>query len=130
VHACLDQVIEDARRLGDQPSLGMVNEVEAQHLMEHYIRNGIIALPVKYVEPVFPPEQPGRTREKEIELIKFSPMFLGFLSNPELDVQLCTHQMINSFVLAFLVDHYGLPVDHPRVQAVLQSIPAEEINHE
>lgn len=130
VHACLDQVIANAQQLGDEPVLGMVNEVESPRLMEHYVRNGIIELPVTYAEPIFPAEQPGRTREQEIELIHFSPMYLGFLPNPELGVQTYSDRMIADFALAFLVDHYGLPMDHPRVQAVLQSIPAEEKNYD
>ena len=130
VHACLDQVIANAKMLGDEPAFGMVNEVESWRLMERYMRNGIIHLPVDYVEPVFPAEQAGRTREQEIELIHFSPMYLGFLPNPELGSQIYSASMIADFALAFLVDHYGLPLEHPRVQAVLQSIPAEEKNYD
>jgi hypothetical protein len=130
VQACLEQVIANSKWLGDEPALGMVNEVESPRLMEHYVRNGIIELPVKYEEPIFPPEQKDRVREKEMELIHFSPMHLGFLPNPALGIQAYTNQMINNFALAFLVDHYGLPADHPRVQAVLQSIPAQETNYD
>jgi GNAT superfamily N-acetyltransferase len=130
VHACLDQIIANAAELGDSPALGMVNEVESPRLMEHYKRNGIIQLPVTYAEPIFPAEQVGRTREQEIEQIHFSPMYLGFLPNPELDSQVYSASMIADLALAFLVDHYGLPLDHPRVQAVLQSIPLEEKNYD
>ncbi len=123
IHACLDQVIADGKRLGDEPVLGMVNEVEAQHLMERYRSYGISELPVKYVEPVFPAEDAGRTREEEVKLVHFSPMFLGFLPDGVLSSRKYTNELIADFVLAFLVDHYGLPVDHPQVQAVLESIP-------
>ena len=68
VQACLDQVIADAKRLGDPPPLGMVNEVEYPRLMDHYKHYGIVELPVKCVEPVFPPEQEGRGRAEELEL--------------------------------------------------------------
>lgn len=123
VHACLDQMIADAERLGDAPVLGMVNEVESPRLMEHYIKNGIVELPVKYVEPIFPPEKPGRSHSDEIALVHFSPMFLGFLPNPDLEEQTYTSELIADFAMAFLVDHYGLPPEHPQVQAVLASIP-------
>ena len=130
VHACLDQVIANAQGSDDEPVLGMLNEVESPRLMEHYVRNGIIELPVDYAEPIFPAEQAGRTREQEIELIRFSPMYLGFLPNPQLGIRTYSDQMIGEFALAFLVDHYGLPLDHPRLQAVLQSISAEEKNYD
>ncbi len=123
VHACLDQVIADAKRLGDGQVYGMVNEVESPHLMEHYRKNGILELPVDYVEPVFPAEQSGRSRIEEIALVHFSPMFLGFLPSIIQRIQFYTGELIADFAMAFLVDHYGLPVEHPRVQAVLNSIP-------
>ncbi len=123
VHACLDQIMLDAKRLGDPPPLGMVNEVESSHLMEHYKRHGILELPVHYVEPIFPSEQFGRSREEEIALINFSPMFLGLLPDVAAGLRMFTSELVSNFALAFLVDHYGLPVDHPQVQSVLDSIP-------
>jgi hypothetical protein len=76
------------------------------------------------VEPVFPAEQPGRTREEEIALARFSPMFLGILPDISRGIPFYTSEMIASFTLAFLIDHYGLPIEHPQVQSVLNSIPA------
>lgn len=124
VHACLEQIIADSKRLGDEFTFGMVNEVESPNLMEHYKKNGILELPVKYVEPVFPAEKAGRTRAEEIALIRFAPMFLGILPNTAGGIPFYTSDMIASFALALLVDHYGLPVEHPQVQSVLNSIPA------
>jgi GNAT superfamily N-acetyltransferase len=129
VRACLEQVIADAKRLGDTPPLGMVNEVAYSALMDHYVRNGLTQLPVKYEEPIFPPSQEGLTREEEIAQIHFSPMHLGFLPNPALGAIEYTCPMLEDFALAFLVDHYGLPGDHPKVQEILQSIPVQELNH-
>ena len=120
---CLDQVVADAKKYGDPPALGMVNEVEFPRLMEHYKHFGICELPVKYVEPVFPPEQEGRSRAEELALLRFLPISLGFLPNPGLNVQDYPVERVADFVLAFLVDHYGLPPDHPQVQAALDSIP-------
>lgn len=123
VDACLDQIVLDAKRFGDPPPLGMVNEVESSQLMEHYKRHGILELPVQYVEPVFPSERIGRTRQEEIALVNFSPMLLGFLPDVAAEIRIYTSELVSNFVLAFLVDHYGLPVDHPQVQSVLDSIP-------
>ena len=123
VQACLDQVIADAKRLGDPPPFGMVNEVEYPRLMDHYKHYGIVELPVKCVEPVFPPEQEGRSRAQELELTRFLPISLGFLPNLELGDQAYSIEEVMHFALAFLVDHYGLPIDHPQVRATLDSIP-------
>ena len=122
IYECLTRVICDAHDLGDPPLLGMVNEVEPDRLMEHYARNGLVKLPVKYVEPIFPPELADRSREEELSLIRFSPMHMGFLPNPEAGIATYTHAMISDFVLAFLVDHYGVPEAHPVVQEVLKTI--------
>jgi hypothetical protein len=123
IYACLDQVIRDAKRFGDKPVLGMVNEVESVRLMKRYKEYGILELPVHYKEAIFPPERAGQTRADEIALARFSPMFLGLLPNPESGVLFYTGELIADFAMAFLVDHYGLPMDHPQVQAVLNSIP-------
>jgi hypothetical protein len=123
VRACLEQIIADSKRMGDEPAFGMVNEIESRRLMEHYKLNGILELPVKYVEPIFPSEQSGRSREQEMALIDFSPMTLGFLPDALHGIRTYTSDLVADFALAFLVDHYGLPMEHPQVQAVLHSIP-------
>lgn len=122
VYECLAQIIRDAGEYGDSPALGVVNEVEPSRLMEHYQRNGLIQLPVRYMEPIFPPEVPGRTRAEELSLVRFSPMHLGFLKNPASQVEEYSRGTLEDFVSAFLVDHYGLPADHPTVVDILNSI--------
>ncbi len=122
IYECLNQIIRDAKQNGDSPVLGMVNEVETSRLMEHYERNGLIQLPLRYVEPIFSPESLGKSREEELAMIKFSPMHMGFLPNPEIKTEKYTKEIITDFVLAFLVDHYGLPETHPVVLETLNSI--------
>lgn len=122
IYECLNRVIQDAKERGDLPLYGMVNEVEPSRLMAHYINNGLVQLPLKYVEPIFPPEVDGRSRMDELANIRFSPMHIGFLPNPEVNIEKYTCEMISNFVKAFLVDHYGLPEEHPVVLDVLESI--------
>ena len=124
IYECLAQIIHDAEQRGDVPVLGMVNEVEPHRLMEHYMRNGLVHLPLKYVEPIFPPEMEGRSRSEELAATRFSPMHIGFLPNPKAKVEEYTSEMISSFAKAFLVDHYGLPEQHPAVLEVLETIIA------
>ncbi len=123
IYSCLEQIIQDSISMGGPPALGMVNEVESPHLMKHYIQNGLIKLPVNYMEPIFPPEKRGRSREEEINQIFFSPMQLGFLKNPAIQVNIEDHCLIQNFTLAFLVEHYNLPENHPVVQKIIESIP-------
>ena len=122
IYECLNQVIQDAKQRGDMPVYGIVNEVEPHRLMEHYMRNGLVQLPLKYVEPIFPPEVEGRSCEEELADIRYSPMHIGFLPNPEVKVEKYSRELICEFVKAFLVDHYGLPEQHPVVLEVLNTI--------
>lgn len=126
IYECLAQVICDAKERNDQTLLGMVNEVEPDRLMEHYMRNGLVQLPLKYVEPIFPPEVEGRSRLEDLAITRFSYMHMGFLPNPEAKIEKYTHAMISNFVTAFLVDHYGLPEEHMAVLEVLETIRAQE----
>jgi hypothetical protein len=122
IYECLAQILRDAVEKGAPPPLGMVNEVELERLMEHYTRNGLIQLPIQYLEPIFPPEVEGRSRAEELAETTFSPMRMGFLPNPHVKIEKYTHEMIEEFALAFLVDHYGLPMEHPIVLRILESI--------
>lgn len=124
IYNCLDQVIRDAQALGKPSVLGMVNEVEYEHLMEHYSRQGIIKLPVQYLEPIFPEPDGNRTRAQELDLVQLSPMYFGILPNPALPMKTYPPEVLADFVLAFLVDHYGLPEDHQAVRLALNSIAA------
>jgi hypothetical protein len=122
IYECLAQIIRDAAEQGDTPPLGMVNEVEPERLMEHYTRNGLVQLPIQYVEPIFPPEVEGRSRADELAATVFAPMRMGFLPNPNMKIETYSRAMITEFALAFLSDHYGLPENHPTVISVLASI--------
>ncbi|MCP4142319.1 MAG: hypothetical protein GY755_18945 [Chloroflexi bacterium] len=116
IYRCLDQVITDSKISGAPPALGMVNEVEADRLMKHYIQNGLIKLPIDYNEPIF------SSHEDNAGQIFFSHMSIGFLANPNIK-QVFDKKRLTDFTLAFLVDHYGLEENHPEVQLALQSIP-------
>jgi hypothetical protein len=130
IYECLEQIIRDAKEGGDPAVLGMVNEVEPDSLMEHYIRNGLVQLPLKYVEPIFPPEVEGRSRLEELAITRFSYMHMGFLPNPELSMREYTHEMIVDFAKAFLVDHYCLPEEHPAVVEVIETIKVQGAQHD
>ena len=118
----MDQLLDDAQQMTASNFLGLVTEVEHIELMNHYKRMGMLELPIKYLEPVFPPESNIQTRDDEIKLINFLPAILGFTPNPQIGKPCFDRKTLANFALAFLVDHYGLPEDHLKVQSILQSI--------
>jgi hypothetical protein len=121
----MDQLLTDANHMGSSSFMGMVTEVEHVELMNHYKRMGMLELPIKYYEPVFPPEANGQTRDGELKLLNFLPTILGFTPNHTSNQAYFNRTVLKDFALAFLVDHYGLPEDHLKVQSIIQSIPKE-----
>jgi len=121
----MDQLLGDAQQMTDSNFLGLVTEVEHIELMNHYKRMGMLELPIKYFEPVFPPESNAQSRDDEINRINFLPAILGFTPNPRNGKTRVDQKTLANFALAFLVDHYGLPEDHLKVQSILQSIAEE-----
>lgn len=121
----MDQLLADAEQIGSSSFPGMVTEVEHVELMNHYKRMGMLELPIKYHEPVFPPEVNGQTRDDELKLLNFLPAILGFTPNPAARQARLNRAVLTDFALAFLIDHYGLSEDHLKVQSIIQSIPEE-----
>ena len=112
----LTQLEIDSRLMGDSPFLGLVTEVEHISLMQRYKKFGMIELPLKYYEPVFLP------KNQEEQEIAFIPVFLGLTLNPNALDKYFSPSNTEDFALAFLVDHYNLDENHPKVQEVVRSI--------
>ena len=119
----MEQLVLDAKSMNAKTFHGLVTEVEHVDLMNHYKRMGTVELPIKYFEPVFPAGLNGYSKEDELSLVKFIPVLLGVIVNPESGRRNFDRHAMKDFALAFLLDHYGLPEDHPKVQSVIQSIP-------
>lgn len=115
VYQCLFQILRDARSV-DIECLGMVNEVESERLMTHYEQMGIRRLPIVYFEPIFHPTG-----------IEFESRILGFLPAPGIDLNALDAETLVNFASAFLVDHYGLSIEHPTVQQVIHSVRGQHI---
>lgn len=125
ISSIMHQLLADAKQMGASAFYGLITEVEHLGLMEHYKRMGMLQLPINYLEPVFPSEVHGRSRQAELELVNFLPVILGITPNPEVgQIQFDRTALVN-FALAFLVDHYGLPEKNLYVRSVLQSISEE-----
>lgn len=117
----MEQLAKDSQAMGESDYWGLVTEVEHRELMEHYKRMGMFELPIKYIEPVFPPEN-GQHSKESLEPASFEPVILGITPNPKIEFREYDSDTLADFSLAFLVDHYGLPEDHEVVRSVLESI--------
>lgn len=118
----LNQIKEDALSMGHSDYYGMVAEVEHLGLMKRFEKLGMIELPVKYFEPVFPPEENGREREEILNNIKFIPAHFTIMPHQNSNHKSFSSKILKDFVLAFLVDHYNLDENHYKVQEILKSI--------
>lgn len=118
----MEQLEIDSAAMGNTELFGLVTEVEHVRLMQRYKKFGMIELPIQYLEPIFPPETDYHQHKEKLSGINFIPVFLGITPNPEIPPKKFTHTIIKDFALAFLVDHYNLDENHPRVQEVIRSI--------
>ena len=118
----LSQLKEDALSMGHSKSFGMVAEIEHLGLMKRFEKLGMIELPVKYFEPVFPPEANELPREEVVDKIRFIPAHFTIMPHPESNHKSFSSKILKDFALAFLVDHYNLDENHYKVQEVLRSI--------
>lgn len=109
---------KDAERSNGE-CYGLVTEVEHLNLMAHYKTMGMLELPMKYLEPIYPPEEEGDDLQSRIEKISFVPVFLAITPYKEFEL---SKSLLRNFAEAFLVDHYELPRSHPMVQKTLMSI--------
>ena len=114
----MQQLNQDAEQMNGE-LYGLVTEVEHKNLMEHYKTMGMLELPMKYVEPIYPPEEEGEDLQSRIEKISFVPVYLAITVNKEFTL---STSLLRKFAEAFLIDHYELPKSHPMVQKTLMSI--------
>jgi hypothetical protein len=118
----LNQLKEDALSMGHSEYFGMVAEVEHLGLMKRFEKLGMIELPVKYFEPIFPPETNELAKEEVIDKIRFIPAHFTIMPHANSNDKNYSPQLLKDFLLAFLVDHYNLEENHDKVQEMLASI--------
>jgi|GEM_PF-602310 len=116
-------IAADAQACGHPVPPGYIAEVDVGRLMQQYRQYGFILLPVSYHEPRLPD---GCTIPLPPDSLDYHPINLGFFPrNPQAFDELPSRDLIRSGLLTFLVDFYGIPMDHWSVQQALQSIPAD-----
>lgn len=117
----LEQLEADARSMDQPVPVGIFAEVEA-YLLPRYDEFDFIRLPIDYQEPSSTPEASEARGDSTDETLSFRSIAVGVfkLANTQFDP--FNRSVMKDMTLAFLIDHYGLPDDHPVVQRALESI--------
>ncbi|MDP1545568.1 MAG: hypothetical protein Q8L87_06055 [Anaerolineales bacterium] len=119
------QLIEDARENGHESPICMAAEVEYPALVRKYIQYGYVKFPVEYLEPPYTPEL-EKVGDKILEVdnpADYERMFVGAFHIPGYPFDPVAPEIVKTVLLAFLEDHYHLPMDHWLIQKVIQEIP-------
>jgi hypothetical protein len=123
--SALDQLQIDAQQSGRRGPVHLAAEVEYPELVERYKHYGFVELPVEYHEPPTSYE-PGTFRpEMEAGADAYRPMYLGIFPARGATVDPADGDTLRSVLLAFYVEHYGLPEDHWAIQRALQTFCQE-----
>ncbi len=120
----LEQVRADADAAGQPVPVGIVAEVEA-YLLPRYDEYNFMRLPIDYQEPSSTPEaSDARGEPSGPDQLTFRSIQLGLFKLDDTRFDPFSLPVLQDMVLAFLVDHYSLPAEHPVVQRALKSLEA------
>lgn len=118
--SAMEKLTQEARAMRQPTPSGLFMEVESEKLVARYRQFGFVELPVEYYEPRFCRARNGIGASVGEEQIEWTRMHLGGLPIGGFDP--ADPAMLTNVVLAFMVDHYGLPQNHWAVQRALESI--------
>jgi hypothetical protein len=117
-HYMMDAVNQQFKKdAGPAPMPGYVVEVDSAKLVRRYQDYGFVRLPVHYQEPNLSSTAPDASTEAN-----FHPAYLGIFPLDQTQPFESTPEFTRLAVLAWLVDLYCLPEEHPVVRQVLDSI--------
>jgi hypothetical protein len=120
--ASLEQLRADALAAGDPIPIGIVAEMEG-YLHKRYAEYDFIEFSIDYNEPSSTPDaSEARGETPDYDNLSFRWIQLGLFKLADTSFDPYNLEMLDNMVLAFLVDHYGLPEDHWAVQRALDSI--------
>ena len=121
----MDQLVEDARLEAQTAPICLAAEVEYPRLLQKYIEYGYVKFPVEYFEPPSTPElEKVGDKIQELKNAEFGKMNIGAFQIPGHPKDLSDTNIIKIVLLAFLEDHYQLPLDHWLIRKVIQEISA------
>jgi hypothetical protein len=139
IASSLEQIETDSQASGRSLPIGMGVELQLPettqnldiqqgraHLINRYRAYGFRDLPVEYYEPPFILEDVSFQEYALPEAEDFHRLLFGYFP-PRSTQRSPAPDIISNLVLAFLVDHYHLPVDHWAVQRALSSTQQHEV---
>ncbi len=113
------QLCLDAERLHRPRPWGLAGEVSISGVLARYVQYGALALPVNYQEPHFINGRVADLAPGEIPPLEWRPAQLALLPIDAQTVNVYDPVLLEDVVAAYLLDHYGLPIEHPQVQQIL-----------
>lgn len=122
IAAAGEQLQADALAAGCPKPTGLVLEVVAPKLVARFREYGLLELPVEYYEVRFSQGRPMVLSPDELEKVEFHRAQLGVFPLDGQTVDVDNPALLSDAVLAFLIDHYGLPQDHWTVRRAIKSI--------
>ena len=122
IQSGLRQLTADAAAAGRPVPAGIFFEVEPDRLVARYREFGFVELPVKYFEPRYAQPRTGPSEPTDAGQVAFQRTHFGFFPTGGAPDNLAGPGVVTNAVLAFMVDHYGLPETHWAVARALASI--------
>lgn len=131
IEIAMEQLRHDALEHGYRAPLGLIAEVEHEHLARKYGEYGYLRLPVEYQEPPYTPELANLLPDKQdLDQIGFVPLYLGIFQPSDCLLNPNDPRLINTVLLTLFEDHYHLPSEHWLIQKLLRATIPEEMHHD
>jgi GNAT superfamily N-acetyltransferase len=116
------QLGADAVAAGRPVPAGLFFEVEPDRLVARYRKFGFVELPVEYYEPHYARPRAGPSETTDGDQVSFIRTHFGVFPIAGAPDNPTGPGVVTNAVLAFMVDHYGLPKTHWAVAGAVASI--------
>jgi hypothetical protein len=122
IQSGLRQLEADAAAVGRPVPAGLFFEVEPDRLVARYREFGFVELPVEYNEPRYTQPRAGPSEPTDGDQVSFQRTHFGVFPIGGAADNPTGPGVVTNAVLAFMVDHYGLPETHWAVLRALTSL--------
>jgi GNAT superfamily N-acetyltransferase len=122
IQSGLRQLTADAAAAGRLVPAGFFFEVEPDRLVARYREFGFVELPVEYYEPHYAQPRSGPSEPTDADRVAFRRTHFGVFPVGGAPDNPTGPGVVTRAVLAFMVDHYGLPETHWAVARAVASI--------
>ena len=112
IQSGLRQLAADAAAAERPMPAGLFFEVEPDRLVARYREFGFVELPVEYYEPRYAQPRTGPGEPTDAGQVIFQRTHFGVFPSDGAPDNPTGPGVVTSAVLAFMVDHYGLPETH------------------